>query len=70
MVLPGPGVLGMALGIAIIAVSIKIVQGAYGPDRVKREKAAKRERLRRKRKQREEEQDAAQEDAAQEDADT
>ncbi len=45
LVLPGPGMLVLALGIAGIIVGAKTVKGSYGPQRVERERARKRERL-------------------------
>ena len=51
MVLPGPGVLALALGIALVIIGYKIFRGEYGPDRIKREQAEKRKRLRRKRRE-------------------
>ena len=51
LVLPGPGMLVLALGIAGIIVGAKTVKGSYGPQRVERERARKRERLARMRAQ-------------------
>lgn len=52
LVLPGPGTLVLALGIAAIIVGIKTMKGSYGPHRVERERAQKRERLMRMRAKR------------------
>ena len=45
LVLPGPGTLVLALGIAAIIVGTKTMKGSYGPHRMERERAQKRERL-------------------------
>jgi hypothetical protein len=52
LVLPGPGMLVLALGIVCMIVGTKAVRGQYGPDRVKRERAEKHRRLAHRRKQR------------------
>lgn len=49
LVLPGPGTLVLALGIAAIIVGTKTMRGSYGPHRVERERAKKHERLARMR---------------------
>lgn len=52
LVLPGPGTLVLALGIAAIIVGAKTMKGSYGPHRVEHERAKKRERLARMRARR------------------
>ncbi len=49
LVLPGPGMLVLALGVVGVMVGVGIIQGKYGPERLARERAAKHERLRRRR---------------------
>lgn len=50
LVLPGPGMLAVALGIVGIIVGVKIFTGQYGPERKARERARKHERLQRRRR--------------------
>ena len=55
LVLPGPGMLALAIGIVAIIVGFKIITGQYGPNRKKRERAKKHERMARRRRTREHE---------------
>ncbi len=50
LVVPGPGMLGIALGIVAMIVGMKVLRGQYGPDRVERERKEKHRRLKKRRK--------------------
>ena len=47
LVTPGPGVLGLAVGLACITMGVKAARGEYGPQRVERERARKHKRVQR-----------------------
>ena len=49
LVLPGPGMIVLALGVVFCIVGTKIVRGQYGPGRIERERAEKHARLKRRR---------------------
>lgn len=53
LVLPGPGMIAIALGVALVIVGAKVIGGKYGPERKERERAEKIERMRSRREQNE-----------------
>lgn len=53
LVLPGPGMIAIALGVALVIVGAKVIGGKYGPERKSRERREKKERLRKRRAERE-----------------
>ena len=55
LVLPGPGMIAIALGVALVIVGAKVIGGKYGPERKERERAEKIERSRREQNENNEE---------------